>query len=84
MHKSWSDLGLWSLGLAIMVIGAACPIYLFSAEGYESIFGDIVYVLAGILLFSAGLGITVFRTWLIENPQLGDASDSSQPAGADS
>jgi uncharacterized membrane protein len=83
MNKSWSDLSLWLLGLAIMIIGAACPIYVFSQEGYDSIFGDIVYVLAGVLLFSAGLGVTVFRTWLIENPPASTSDEARPPANAD-
>ncbi|MDN5864058.1 MAG: DUF973 family protein [Gammaproteobacteria bacterium] len=84
MKKSWSDLGLWLTGLAVMVIGAACPIYLFNSEGTESLFGNIVYVLAGILLFLAGLGIVVFRTWLAENPPRRPEPESTQAARADS
>ncbi|MGH8224565.1 MAG: hypothetical protein ACRER1_00220 [Gammaproteobacteria bacterium] len=67
MHKSWQDLGLWFLGLLVMVIGALTPTYLFHAEGSDSLFGNIVYVLAGILLFLSGLGVTFFRVWLGEH-----------------
>jgi len=48
MQKSWQDLGLWFLGLLVMVLGAGFPIYLFHSEGAESLFGDVVYVLAGV------------------------------------
>lgn len=74
MQKSWSDFGLWLIGVAVMAIGAACPIYLFTSEGFDSLFGDIVYVIAGILLFIAGLGITFFRVW-----RLDQAPAESQP-----
>ncbi|MGH8274586.1 MAG: hypothetical protein ACRES9_10125 [Gammaproteobacteria bacterium] len=66
MQKSWPDFGLWLIGVVIMIIGAACPIYLFTSEGFDSLFGDVVYVIAGILLFSTGLGITFFRVWRLD------------------
>ena len=71
MQKSWQDLGLWFLGLLVMVLGAGFPIYLFHSEGAESLFGDVVYVLAGVLLFLSGLGVTFFRTWVAENAPAG-------------
>ncbi len=67
MEKSWQDLGLWFLGLLVMVLGIGFPISLFHTEGTDSIFGNIVYVLAGVLLFLAGLGITFYRTWMAAN-----------------
>ncbi len=66
MPKPWPDLGLWFIGVGVTIVGAACPIYLFSTEGFDSIFGDVIYVLAGILLFLAGLGITFFRVWRMD------------------
>ncbi|MGH8427209.1 MAG: hypothetical protein ACRES7_04410 [Gammaproteobacteria bacterium] len=69
MQKSWQDLGLWFLGVLVMLLGAGFPIYLFHTEGSDSLFGNIVYVLAGILLFLAGLGIVFFQSWLAENQQ---------------
>ncbi len=68
MQKSWSGFMLWFIGVSVMIIGAACPIYLFSSEGTASIFGDVVYVIAGILLFLAGLGILFFRVWSAYHP----------------
>lgn len=64
MENVWQDLGLWFLGLLVMALGIAFPIYLFHSEGADSIFGNIVYVLAGVLLFLSGLGITFYRTWM--------------------
>ena len=64
MEKIWQDLGLLFLGLLVMVLGIAFPIYLFHSEGADSIFGNIVYVLAGILLFLSGFGITFYRVWM--------------------
>jgi len=67
MQKSWQDLALWFLGLLVMVLGAGFPIYLFHSEGVDSLFGDIVYVFAGVLLFLSGLGVTFFRAWMADN-----------------
>ncbi|MGH8161234.1 MAG: hypothetical protein ACRESR_03650 [Gammaproteobacteria bacterium] len=68
MQKSWSGFMLWFIGVSVMIVGAACPIYLFSSEGIDSVFGDVVYVIAGILLFLAGLGILFFRVWSADQP----------------
>lgn len=67
MENVWQDFGLWFLGLLVMALGIAFPIYLFHSEGADSLFGNIVYVVAGVLLFLAGLGITFYRTWMAEN-----------------
>lgn len=67
MEKTWQDLGLWFLGLLVMVLGIAFPVSLFHTEGTDSMFGNVVYVLAGVLLFLAGLGITFYRTWMAEH-----------------
>ena len=67
MEKTWQDLGLWLLGMLVMVLGIAFPISLFHTEGTDSMFGNIVYVLAGVLLFLSGLGITFYRTWMAAN-----------------
>jgi len=64
MEKIWQDFGLFSLGLLVMVLGIAFPIYLFHSEGADSIFGNVVYVIAGILLFLAGFGISFYRVWM--------------------
>jgi len=47
-----------------MILGIAFPIYLFHSEGADSIFGNVVYVIAGILLFLAGFGISFYRVWM--------------------
>ncbi len=64
MEKTWQDFGLWLLGLVVMVLGIVFPIALFHTEGTNSLFGNVVYVFAGVLLFLAGLGITFYRTWM--------------------
>lgn len=66
MENVWQDFGLWCLGVLVMVLGIAFPIYLFHSEGMDSMFGNVVYVLAGVLLFLAGLGITFYRAWMAE------------------
>ncbi len=74
MEKTWQDFGFWLLGLLVMVLGIVFPILLFYTEGTNSLFGNVVYVFAGVLLFLAGLGITFYRSWM--------AADSpSQPRG---
>ncbi len=64
MEKMWQDFGLWFLGLAVMVLGIVFLILLFHAEGTGSLFGNVIYVFSGVLLFLAGLGITFYRTWM--------------------
>ncbi len=64
MEKLWQDFGLFFLGLLVMVLGIVFPIYLFHSEGADSIFGNVVYVIAGVLLFLAGFGITFYRVWM--------------------
>ncbi len=64
MEKMWQDFGLWFLGLAVMVLGIVFLILLFHAEGTDSLFGNVIYVFSGVLLFLAGLGITFYRTWM--------------------
>ena len=64
MEKTWQDFGLFFLGLLVMVLGFAFPIYLFHSEGTDSVFGNAVYVLAGILLFLSGFGISFYRVWI--------------------
>lgn len=66
MRSTWQDFGLWLVGLVVMVAGALTPTYLFQSEGSDSLFGNIIYVLAGILLFLSGLGVTFFRAWSAE------------------
>jgi hypothetical protein len=67
MEKTWQDFGLWLLGLLVMVLGIVFPILLFHIEGTDSLFGNVIYVFAGVLLFLAGLGITCYRTWMAAN-----------------
>jgi hypothetical protein len=67
MERTWQDFGLWLLGLLVMVLGIVFPIWLFHAEGTNSLFGNVVYVFAGVLLFLAGLGITFYRSWMATN-----------------
>ena len=67
MEKTWQDFGLWLLGLVVMVLGIVFPIVLFHIEGTDSLFGNVVYVFAGVLLFMAGLGIIFYRTWMAAN-----------------
>jgi SNF family Na+-dependent transporter len=81
MEKSWGDLALWFIGLVVMIVGAACPIYLFSSEGTDSVFGDVVFVIAGILLFLTGLGITFFRVWRLDHPPVATQSEEPPDAG---
>ncbi len=64
MEKMWQDFGLWFLGLVVMVLGIVFLILLFHAEGTGSLFGNVIYVFSGVLLFLAGLGITFYRTWM--------------------
>lgn len=64
MENTWQDFGLFFLGLLVMVLGFAFPIYLFHSEGADSIFGNVVYVFAGVLLFLSGFGISFYRVWM--------------------
>ena len=64
MQKLWQDFGLFFLGLLVMVLGIVFPIYLFHTEGADSVFGNVVYVIAGALLFLAGFGILFYRVWM--------------------
>lgn len=66
MLNFWQDFGMWFMGLLVMVLGAGFPTYLFHSEGITSLFGNVIYVIAGAVLFSAGLGISFFRIWLKE------------------
>lgn len=64
MRRIWRDWGLIVLGFVVMDLGIIFPIYLFHEEGTSSSFGSTVFVVAGILLFVSGLGITLLHSAL--------------------
>ena len=70
MEKTWQDFGLWLPGLVVMGLGIIPPILLFYSEGTNALFGTVVYVFVGILLFPDGLGITCCRARMRANSRL--------------
>lgn len=64
MQKVLRDWGLIVLGFIVMDLGVVFPIYLFHEEGTASAFGSTVFVIAGLLLFLSGLGITFMHSTL--------------------
>lgn len=64
--KLWENLGLWALAITGMCLGAGFPTFLLLSEhGETSVLGGVVYTINGILLFSAGMGLLIFRHWLL-------------------